>query len=222
MTDTDLHVEAISAEVLEGDAAWWRIYERSFPKDEREPADVIRRSLQDGLGTAIRMRRATGVRQYKETVGIATLQYLPDSACLFLVYLAVDEGQRGSGLGGQLFSETLRIGCARHGGAPLDLVWEVDDPATAANGPETWKRERRLRFFGHQGGLLLPCAYKQPAVDRVAPVPMRLMWKPRAGAKDAFEGDPMALVSSIYYGKYGPVNGIPVGELDALFNGLDR
>lgn len=214
MNADDCIVEAASAADLERDGTWWDIYEAAFPRDEREPKEVILRSLEDGLGLAVRMRHAA------DTVGLATLQYLPDLRCEFLVYLAVDGRLRGAGLGTRLFSETLRLAGARQGGAEPDLVWEVDDPAVAKDAAERAKRERRLRFFGHQGGALLPCAYKQPAVDRVAPVPMLLMWRSRAGTPRGFRGSMRDLVRSLYHGKYGHVNGIPAAELDALLAGL--
>jgi len=221
MTEIGFIVEDLAADALGRDADWWSIYDGSFPREEREPREAILRSLADGLGTAIRMRSLPTGGKPTDTVGIATLQFLPDVRCLFLVYLAVDGGRRGTGLGGQLFAETLRLGCLRHGGGDLDLVWEVDDPATAKDETELRRRERRLRFFDHQGGRLLPYPYKQPAVDRVAPVPMRLMWKPRAGGPAAFQGSAADLIRSIYHGKYGHVNGIPSGELDELLAGLE-
>lgn len=220
MTEIGHAVEAVSAEELRRDADWWNIYDGAFPGEEREPRDAIFRSLTDGRGIAIRMRSAAAGGKPADTIGIATLQFLPGARCLFLVYLAVDGKRRGCGLGGRLFKETLRLGCTRHGGGELDLVWEVEDPAAAKDDAERRKRERRLRFFDNQGGRLLPCPYMQPAVDRVAPVPMRLMWKPGAGTKAAFDKDPGPLIRSIYGQKYGHVNGIPAGELEELLSGM--
>ena len=196
--NSDTHFDCPGAEELERDAAWWEIYRDSFPANEQEPEAVVVGSLVNGAGLAFR------ARQEQTTIGIATTHLLHQPAAAFLVYLAIDRGHQDAGLGGVLLEhvwtssmEQLRA----RGLDPVGMVWEV---AADSSG------ERRISFFRRHGGVLLPVRYFQPPVDGVAAVPMQLMFRPCAQMPDAIATD--ALVRSMYFEKYGAMNGI-AGEV---------
>lgn len=209
-------LDCVDAAELAGDREWWRIYEDSFPAAEREPAEVVLRSLRASVGLAFR------VRQDSVTVGIATTHLLLRPAAVFLVYLAIDRGQRKAGLGGTLLEYAWQISARRleqQHSPPLGLIWEVDDP-TAANGPaEDLQRERRIAFFRRHGGVELPRSYRQPPVNGTETVLMRMMFRASGSASMPDAEGIDALVRAIYFEKYAAVNQVPEEILQAL---LDR
>lgn len=186
----------------------WAVYDEAIPAEEREPREVIAKSIRMGVGLA------AVLRDDGEAVAMATVHLLRDPASVFLVYLAVRDDRRGTGLGGRTLEAVLAAARARmraDGCEPLGGVWECDDPARAA-GAERERRDRRIRFFGHHGARVIDAPYIQPPVDGVNPVPMVLLWLPWThGAPDVG-----ALVDAIYDEKYGPINGIPHAVLDGL------
>src|SRR5579859_879723 len=86
---------------LPSDSDWWRIYDESFPPNEREPRQVILDSLRKDVGMAFRTRLDG------RTAGIATTHLLSDPPAVFLVYLAIDRTLRGRGVGGRLLEFSL-------------------------------------------------------------------------------------------------------------------
>jgi len=193
---------------LAGDAEWWRIYNESFPAQEREPANVILKSLRDSAGIAFR------VRQGGITCGIATTHLLLRPPAVFLVYLAIDARRRGGGDGGALFEFAWRESSARLRAAGVEaigMIWEVDQQGSEC--------ERRIRFFERQGATLLRRPYRQPPVNGTDPVPMGLMFRPGSDAMPPPDDATVeALVREMYFGKYGAVNGIPAPLLERLLS----
>jgi GNAT superfamily N-acetyltransferase len=204
-------IECLSAEELCCDETWWQIYKDSFPASEREPPEVILKSLLHGVGMAFRACRQ-GV-----TSGLATTHLLRDPAAVFLVYLAVARGERSQGIGGELLRSAWEAGAERFRAQllqPIGLTWEVDPPQCACG--EGDAIERRIAFFQRHGGQLLQRPYLQPPVDGIAAVPMKLMFRPAKG-----EGTPTpevveGLVRGIYFDKYEAINGIDRGILGKL------
>jgi hypothetical protein len=209
----DTRFDCPAADELAGDNESWRIYEESFPPEEREPIEVILDSVRRSLGTALRVRHA-GV-----TVGIATTHLLLHPTAVFLVYLAVDRRYRDAGNGATLFEYAWSSSEGQlwgRGYNPLGFVWEVDDPREAGNPDEELLRRRRIRFFQRQGGAILSRPYLQPPVNGTEPVPMQLMYRPNQGATMPDAATVEALVRAIYFEKYGEVNGIPRQTLQSL------
>ena len=160
-------IETLDAATLVEDGDLWRLYEAAFPDDEREPREVVVRSLELGVGLALRARRGG------RTSGLALAHLLRDPAAVFLVYLAVDPNARGWGLGRALFEETWARGAERLRAAertPLGLVWEVDERPDAA-GAARGSLAARTAFFARQGGAALPGPYVQPPI--AGPLPIR-------------------------------------------------
>ena len=199
---------------LAGDRDWWEIYEDAFPPAEREPQDVVLRSLRASVGLAFRARQG-GI-----TVGIATTHLLFRPAAVFLVYLAIDREQLNAGLGGRLLEYAWQTSARRldqQGSAPLGLIWEVDDPMAAVDSEEALLRERRIGFFQRHGGVELDRPYRQPPVNGPEILPMRLLFRangsPSVPDPEIVEG----LVRAIYFEKYAAVNQVSKEILQELF-----
>jgi GNAT superfamily N-acetyltransferase len=207
VSDTSLVVEAVSASELSRDETWWAIYAQAFPSREREPREVIVRSLEQHVGIALRARRGATM------VGLATAHLLKTVPAVFLVYVATAPHARGGGAGRALVERTWQLGNAElqaNSLDPLGMIWEIEDSDAA-----------RLRFFRWLGGELLARPYMQPPVDGVAPVPMRLMYRPAPGSQLPTEPAVDALVRAMYLEKYGDLNGIPVTVLSDLLRSND-
>jgi hypothetical protein len=212
-------IEELRAPELASDETWWAIYEHSFPSREREPREVILRSVERHVGVALRARRAA------TTIGLATAHLLETTPAVFLVYVATAQQSRGAGGGRALVEELWRLGAARlraNDLDPLGLIWEIEDPDAAADEAERAERQRRIRFFRALGGEMLSRPYIQPPIDGVAPVAMRLMFRPAPGSQLPNEPVVEALVRAMYFEKYGDLNGIPVGVLADLLRSGDR
>ncbi|MBF5043041.1 GNAT family N-acetyltransferase [Aggregicoccus sp. 17bor-14] len=204
---------SLSPDELAQDAALWTLYAQAFPASEREPPEVILRSLRLGVG------RALAAREGGVTQGLAVLHLLQDPDVVFLVYLALAPGVRGQGRGGALLEAAWREGAAAlaaQGRVARGLVWEVDPPETAPDAAERAVRERRLRFFTRAGAQPLPTAYLQPPLAAGAgPLPMRLLYR-AATAHPVESFEPEALVRAMYAQKYGAVNRLPAALLEGL------
>jgi hypothetical protein len=180
---------------------------------------VIVRSVERSVGIALRARRGA------TTVGLATAHLLKAVPAVFLVYVATAPDARGVG-GGRALVETIwQLGAAELRAKNLDptgLIWEVDDPDADADESQRAQRQGRVHFFQRLGGQILARRYMQPPVDGVAPVPMRLMYRPAAGSPLPTEPVVDALVRAIYFEKYGDLNGIDVRVLSALLHSNGR
>lgn len=216
--DTACAVESMTVDDLRRDETWWRIYEASFPANERESPEVVLKSVQRGTGMAFRFHcRGT-------TFGLATTHVLKEPAAVFLVYLAVAPAERKRGAGAALFQYAWQSGSDRLIGLnlqPAGMVWEVD-PVPSIGGEvdaaEAEVRRRRIAFFQRCGGQLLPQRYLQPPVDGIAAVPMMLMFLPAEGERSPTPETVADLVKAIYFEKYGAINGIDKSILEELIN----
>ena len=217
--EAPLLVEALSVSELAGDETWWTIYAQSFPSREREPRDVIVRSLERRVGIALRARRNA------TTVGLATAHLLKSIPAVFLVYVATTPEARGAGVGRALVEQAWQLGAGQLRSTdlePMGLIWEIEDPDAHVDAGERARRQDRLRFFQRLGAELLTTPYTQPPVDGVAPVSMRLMYRPASGSPLPSALIVDALVRAIYFEKYRDLNEIPVHVLLNLLNSNDR
>lgn len=206
-------IEAATPASLRDDARFWQLYAASFERAEREPAEVILRSIDQGPGFTLRAL-ADG-----RTVGLATAHVLQEPAATFLVYLAVDPAWRSKHLGRALFDAADRAGSARlTGQARLTsgIAWEIDDPAADVSPSEQNVRRRRRNFFEKLGGRMLETPYFQPPVDGHTVVPMRLMFRPAVGQAVPTGAETEKLIRAIYFEKYHAINAIPSSMLERL------
>ena len=140
----------------------------------------------------------------RAAVGFAALRLLRSVEWSFLRYFAIDAGRRGRASAAS--SGTACPTVWRHGAWPRRIVFEVEDPAQAADSPaERVIRERRIRFWTDCGARLLPVpGYVLPDYTGSGMTePVLLM----GGAPDAapvVEGDALrSLVLAIYTDRYG-------------------
>lgn len=197
---------------LEADPDFWRLYENSFPPEERDPVPVIIRTVEQGNGLAFRMRWDG------RTMGLAATHLLTSSSAAFLVYLAIASGFQGKRLGHVMFSHTAAASLdhlsagASH--PPIGVIWEVDSLSAAPDARQQEVRQRRIRFFESLGGRVLGRPYWQPPLDGGPPVPMSLMFKPREEQDQLDDATIEALVKAMYFEKYGAMNGIDQRALE--------
>lgn len=206
-------IEAATLAELRNDAGFWQVYSTSFARAEREPAEVILRSIEQGPGFALRAL-ADG-----RTVGLATGHVLEEPAATFLVYLAVDPAWRSRHHGRALFDAADRSGAARlieRGRVSSGIVWEIDDPSADVSPSERNVRQGRLRFFEKLGGRMIETPYFQPPVDGHTLVPMRLMFRPAVGHDLPTGAATEKLIRAIYFEKYHAINKIPSSTLERL------
>jgi len=206
-------IQAVAPAPLRADEEFWRLYQASFAPAEREPAEVIVRSIERGPGFVLRAQ-AEG-----RTIGLATGQVLDGPAATFLVYLAVDPAWRSKHLGSALFEAADRLGASRledRGRKPTGIVWEIDDPAADVDATEVATRRKRLRFFENLGGTTLAVPYLQPPVDGTTEVPMLLMFRPCQERQSPDRDEISALIRAIYYEKYRAINEIPLTTIDRM------
>ena len=150
---------------------------------------------------------------------MATTHLLLDIPAVFLVYLAVDPSVRGAGVGGELFEFIHQL---RVLPGSLGLVWEAERVADAEGEGDRRARQRRLRFFEAHGGAVVSEDYRQPALDGIAPVPMNILFRPHGLDLDCDAAFVRALVRSIYFEKYGALNGVSRLHLEDLLAGARR
>ena len=215
--EPDITIKAATPAELRDDAGFWQLYATSFATAEREPAEVILRSIEQGPGFVLRAL-ADG-----RTVGLAAGHVLEEPAATFLVYLAVDPAWRSRHLGRALFDATDRSGAVRlieRGRVTSGITWEIDDPAADVNPSERNVRQGRLRFFEKLGGRMLETRYFQPPVDGHTLVPMRLMFRPAVGQDLPTGVATEKLIRAIYFEKYHAINKIPSSTLEGLVTRL--
>lgn len=211
--------KALTPEELVQDYSWWKIYEDSFPVNEREPREVILHSVEFNVGVAV------GASSNGQTIGLATTHLLKEPPAVFLVYLALASNWRSHGIGADLLEfawGTSEAKLAQQGLKARGLIWEVKSTTQECQGEELLNGHRRVSFFRRCGGETLPGLYLQPPVDGIAPVPMDLMFRPSAQLKTPEPGEIDRLVRAMYFEKYGFINGIPRALLKALLAQRER
>lgn len=163
--------EALDAHDLQADfeskekahSSWWKIYEDSFPEEERADPKNIIKYHPEGAGVALRVRKGD------ETIGIAYFFLLEDTPVSYLTYLAVKKDWRGKSLGTQLFDcakkETVQR-FAKKGVHSNGMVWEVEIPDAAKTAEDKQTRERRLDYYKKIGGTICSKDYFVPPLSK--------------------------------------------------------
>ena len=116
-----------------------RIYEAhlvyDFPEAEQKPLPVVRRLKREGR------YRGFGCYEGGTLLGYTFLIHEKGSETCLVDYFAVCRGGRGKGTGSLFLQELCKTL------APKRLVFEVEDPETAADEREKKIRERRMAFY---------------------------------------------------------------------------
>ena len=171
-SDKNIEIKSWRNPVLSDEAAMQicRIAEESFPPEERDPCQVLIRSIQKGksiLYTA---------SEKNKIIGFTTLTPLKETGIYLMEYLAVDKNSRNLGIGGKIlqfikkdFSGTKETG----------LILEVEPPGEVT-GSEREIRQRRIGFYLRNGAQMVRNggAYRMPNLCGEGSLPMHLMWMP--------------------------------------------
>ena len=169
----------------------FKIYEASFPANERQTLKTLKIRLKENKEVFFAAKIS------HEVVGIGFLFDLPGSDFLLLDYLAVKENHRGKQIGEQLF-EFLKSYSKRHN---KHLLMEVDDPEF---GEDKTSKLKRIAFYQKNGALWLKdIKYILPALDGTNATEQILMLVPE-NSESEFSGEEIkALVKLLYAELYG-------------------
>ncbi len=160
--------------------AIFAIYEREFPRGERETRVAIRRWLHDKAGGRLfpdDYHVLAAVHARDAIAGFALFHYLADINCGFLGYMAVERSLRNRGIGSLLFGRVRRRleadaeqrGVDRPAGVFMEL--DVHDGSRAASA--------RLRFWERLDALPLGLEWHYPRLRaRGEPATMYLAFSP--------------------------------------------
>jgi GNAT superfamily N-acetyltransferase len=171
-SDKNIEIKSWRNPVLSDEAAMQicRIAEESFPPEERDPCQVLIRSIQKGksiLYTA---------SEKNKIIGFTTLTPLKETGIYLMEYLAVDKNSRNLGIGGKILKFIKK-----DLSAPTDtgLILEVEPPGEVT-GAEREIRLRRIRFYLRNGARMVldGGAYRMPNLCGEGSLPMHLMWLP--------------------------------------------
>lgn len=169
--------------LTDGDRAKFiRIYEESFPREERDEADSLLSSIASGD------RRCDLAYASGELVALSVLIQLSVRDVQFLEYFAVDSRYRSQGIGSRFLIhliDELRSSTPRTPG----VAFEVEPPHHAV-GEERRLRQRRVDFYARNGAVLVECApeYRAPNLANEGSVAYLLMWLPVGSTIPRLEG----------------------------------
>lgn len=174
----------------------FKIYETSFPANERQTLETLKIRLKEDKEVLFAAKIS------HEVVGIGFLFDLMGSDFLLLDYLAVKENHRGKQIGEWIFEFLKSYSKSQN----KHLLMEVDDPEYGENRPSKLKR---VAFYQKNGALWLKnVKYILPALDKTLPTEQILMVVPK-NAENEFSGQEIhRLVKVLYSELYG------IGESD--------
>jgi GNAT superfamily N-acetyltransferase len=186
-----MEIEKITIDQKETLEEVFKIYETSFPANERQTLETLKIRLKEKkevLFTA---------KINNEVVGIGFLFDLLGSDFLLLDYLAVKENHRGKQIGERLFEFLKQYSKSQN----KHLLMEVDDPEYGEDKPS---RIKRVAFYQKNGALWLKdVKYILPGLDGTSITEQILMTVPN-GLKNEFFGEEIQrLVKVLYSELYG-------------------
>jgi GNAT superfamily N-acetyltransferase len=159
------------------------LYEACFPLNERVPV----RDLVEQLGPAPPAAYARHLLVSEaggRLAGFASVLYLREVRCGFVMYVAVHPDFRNVGLGSRILAaaiESCRADAAHEGAHLKGVLMEVERVEDSANLRERASREARLRFFARHGAKILSDTYLQPPAWVGGPeVALNLLYLPGA------------------------------------------
>ncbi|WP_263833422.1 GNAT family N-acetyltransferase [Sulfurospirillum oryzae] len=161
-----LHVKALGSSNTHEFDGFYAIYSTAFPLSEQKSRDAL-----------LAMQHASFYTIYlaysdEKIVGFC-IMYHPDNKDFFLLeYMAIDEKERGIGLGSMLLKSSIDQLFQTHG--TRALLIEIDSPEKSSN--EQKIREKREQFYRHLGALKIdPFDYILPLQSSEEAPPMELL-----------------------------------------------
>ena len=186
-----MEIEKITIDQKETLEEVFKIYETSFPANERQTLETLKIRLKEKKEVLFTAKIKN------EVVGIGFLFDLLGSDFLLLDYLAVKENHRGKQIGERLFEFLKQYSKSQN----KHLLMEVDDPEYGEDKPS---RIKRIAFYQKNGALWLKdVKYILPALDGTSITEQILMTVPN-GLKNEFSGEEIQrLVKVLYSELYG-------------------
>lgn len=169
----------------------FKIYETSFPANERQTLETLKIRLKEDKEVLF------AAKINNEVVGIGFLFDLLGSDFLLLDYLAIKENHRGQQIGERLFEFLKSYSKSHH----KHLLMEVDDPEYGEDKPSKLKR---IAFYQKNGALWLKdVKYILPALDKTLPTEQILMVAPNNSETEFSRQEIHRLVKVLYSELYG-------------------
>jgi hypothetical protein len=169
-------------------------YEQAFPAGQRVPFAEL---CATGPADLLLVLRDGGA-----PAGFASLRLLGEADWAFLRYFAIRADRRRTGLGQRFWPLVRRS--VLDAGWPSRIVFEVEDPAHAADEDQRLVSAARIEFWKRCGCDELPVSgYVMPSINgTVPPEPMLLMAADPAAPTPMPAGQVRALVRAVYHGRY--------------------
>lgn len=150
-----------------------------FPSMERRPLSSIRRLYEKGQYRCLVLMEEERVAAYATFIHDASI----DS--VLLDYFAVDESQRGSGIGSRFLAMLPPQWPGKRG-----ILLECELPDAAQDDAQRTVRERRIRFYERGGACIVPVSLRSFGVD------YSLLWLPTS--PDNAATDPEGALRALY------------------------
>ena len=141
-----------------------RIYETSFPSNERQSKNTIEKRIQENLYRMF-------IGHLKDRIVFMALLYpLKNTDFVLLDYMVTHESFRGKGIGAKFIKKILKKIKPKH------LIFEVENPKYGNNKEQ---RERRVKFYKRVGAKEMKnVGYILPPLSGNTPTEMILMILP--------------------------------------------
>jgi len=163
-----------------------KIYEKSFPEDERRSVENIERQIDSNNDYNFFV-----VLENDFPVGMAVV-WVIDHKFIYIEHLAIEESRRSSGIG----STAMKLLIDK---SPFPIIIEVEKKVEGMTAEQEKNCERRLNFYHQFGFKLSDKEYIQPPYSKsLNPVPMNLMECDGHLLDDDFEAVKKAIYKAVY------------------------
>lgn len=163
-----------------------KIYEQSFPENERRSIDNIERQIDSNNDYNFFV-----VLEDDFPVGMAVV-WVIEHRFVYIEHLAVMENRRSAGIG----SKAMKLLIDK---SPFPIIIEVEKRLPEMTEEQLRNCERRLRFYKNLGFRFSEGEYIQPPYSRnLQPVPMNLMEREGNLLETDFEGIKRAIYKVVY------------------------
>ena len=155
---------------------WFRLYELSFPPEERILiADIIGLLINKSHGLNMN-EHLIAASEDDKLLGIAYWETRPDYNLALLWYLAVEENLRGRGIGASIYNEIIS---QAEKSSAIALIHEVETIEHQPGDRGREQAERRIEFYRRHGAHLLNgIHYLQSVGPHQPPIPCHIMIRP--------------------------------------------
>lgn len=163
-----------------------KIYEDSFPENERRPVSGVERQIDSNNDYNFFV-----VLENDFPVGMAVV-WVIERRFIFIEHLAIAENRRSEGIG----SKAMKLLADK---SPFPIIIEVEKNLPEMTEEQLGNCERRLKFYKKLGFRLSDGEYVQPPYTKqLQPVPMSLMEREGHLLDEDFESVKQAIYKNVY------------------------